>query len=81
MSGSWTNCSYGNWAHEMEMVELAKTDAELQYYKRRAKELVEELENIGRALREYGEWSVKDRNGEVTHVILNPEYHPSEGGE
>ena len=64
---------FSDWHREEERAKLL---AELKLWKQRAEYLHSELENIPKALREYGEWYIKV-DGEYTHVILDPKHHPA----
>lgn len=55
--------------------------AELEFWKRRCKDLESEFRNIPKALREYGEWQMTNESGVETHVILDPKHHPEQEAE
>lgn len=79
-----TNCSLQKPNEVTQWLNVEKLETELKFWRSQAEHLTAELENIPRALREYGEWQITAW-GETTHVILDPEHHaptlpPNEGG-
>jgi len=59
-------------------LENEKRDAELKFWKRRAEALSGELENIPKALHQYGTWEIRDDTGQTTYVILDQDRHPKQ---
>ena len=60
---------------------ITRLRAERELWERRAAYLRDELANIPKALREYGEWYITDENGATTYVILDPQHHPKGAGD
>lgn len=75
---TYVNCSVQNQrSEELLILDLKKMEAERDFWRSQARHYLGELENIPRALREFGEWHITDNSGETTHVILDPEHHPT----
>lgn len=72
---SHTNCHLDSFGEVYRLEERAKLIAEVKFWKDQAEYLRRELENIPKALAEYGEWYIKIDNT-CTHVVLDPAHHP-----
>lgn len=69
---AWPNAEYPNrsaWAQEER---IALLEAELVVWKARARTLADEISNIPKALRQYGEWEITEPDGRSTRVIPAP---------
>ena len=73
---SHTNCHLDSFGEVYRSEERAKLIAEAKFWKDQAEYLRKELENIPKALKEYGEWYIKIDNT-YTHVVLDPAHHPA----
>jgi hypothetical protein len=71
------NYTASNSGRDALVLKIKLLEAEVDFWKAKAENLDYELMNIPRALHEYGEWCITI-NDEVTHVILDPEWHKKE---
>ena len=72
---SHTNVSVPCRAEQELDRQIALLSAERDFWKNQARAAIGELRNIPQALTEWGECEIKDENGQVWHLQLDPKKH------
>ena len=70
--GAWTNVNvptYGDWQRDEYEMKLV---AERDFWKKKAEQLRDQLNNIPAAVKQYGYCDVTDSNGATVRLVVKP---------